>query len=138
MEQRDYLLRQIQMMAQVIAALVRKLMGLKEQGTEEEIVQVTDEMLTEYFDTSLVEIVQTPLEKTVEQMIQNKKLHPSNVDLFAEVLMINADKSEYAANRKKLLERALILLEWVDKTGGVFSAERRQKIVDIRQKLEEL
>ena len=71
-------------------------------------------------------------------MIQNKKLHPSNVDLFAEVLMINADKSEYAANRKKLLERALILLEWVDKTGGVFSAERRQKIVDIRQKLEEL
>jgi hypothetical protein len=138
MEQSDYLLRQIQMMAQVIAALIRKLTGLKELGTEEEITKITDETLVEYFDTSLSEIVQTPVEETVELFMQKNKLHPSNFDLFAEVLIINADKSENALTRKKMLERALVLLEWADRTGSVFSVERNQKIEDIRDMLEQL
>jgi hypothetical protein len=138
MEQRDYLLRQLQMMTQAIVALIRKLTGLKEIGTEEEIKHVTNEMLKEYFDTSLAELMQVPLEDTIEFITQNKKLHPSNVDLFADVLMINADKSEDAFNKENLLKRALILLEWVDKTGGTFSVERNIKIVDIRSILEKL
>jgi hypothetical protein len=135
-EQRDYLLRQIQMMAQVIAAIIRKLTGLKDSGTEEELKQVTDTMLNEYFTTSLDEIAQTPLEKTVEFIIQNKKLHPVNVDLFAEMLIIHANKTEDQTTRTKLLERALSLLDWIDQTGGIYSVERHEKIQSIRSRSE--
>jgi hypothetical protein len=126
------------MMAQVIVALIRKLTGLKDSGTEEELKQATDIMLKEYFDTSMAEIALTPIERIPEFLIHNKKLHPANADLFADVMIINADKKDDPSSRAQLYERALYLLEWIDKTGGTFSVERQQKMRDLRLKLEKI
>lgn len=136
MEQRDYLLRQLQMMTQAIVALIRRLTGLKEQGSEEETRQVTDVMLKEYFETSLEEIIQTPTEESIQFLLQNKKLHPSVVDMFADVLILNANSESGKNDAKKLLSLALELLQWSDASSKTYSAERHQKITAIRKQLE--
>jgi hypothetical protein len=137
-EQQDFLLRQLQQMTQAIVALIRRLTGLKEQGTEEEMKQVTDIFLKEYFDTSLQEIAQLPLDKCIEFLTIDKKMHSSVADLFAEVLIANSTYESDKVKMKKLLEKALLILEWVDKSSGTFSQVRQEKMNAVRNELSNL
>jgi hypothetical protein len=138
MEQRDYLLRQIEMMTQFLMALIKRLMGLKSNDTEEDYKEVTNTMLKEQLDTSLEEILLIPVDEVADFIIQRKGIHQSNIDLFAEVLMINARVETKLKKKKELLIRAIELLEWADNTSGIYSMERHQKIINSKIRLQEL
>ena len=131
MEQRDYLLRQIELMAEVLANLIRRLLGLKEIN-EEEALQTTDEMLRENLNISIAELLNTPLDKTADLILDREGIHESNIDLFAEVLFINAKASNDPVRKRKLYERALELYNWLDRKTGTFSIERHQKMNEIK------
>lgn len=135
MEQRDYLLRQIELMTQTLVNLIRRLLGLKELN-EEETQQATDEMLKENMGISLAEILSTAPDKIVDVILQQGGIHETNVDLFAEVLVINANASAEAERKRILLVAALELYNWLDNKTGTFSIERHQKMNDIRIQLE--
>ncbi len=135
MEQRDYLLRQLELMTQAMVALIRRLLGMKDPGHEEEAMQATDELLKEYLGTTLQEIIDVPAEKCIEFLVHEKKLHPSNVDLFAEMLVLNATLLSDLEQKKKLLKIALELLTWLDVNGKLYSMDRQQKIVEVRRLL---
>ena len=136
MEQRDYLLRQIELMTQTLVALIRRLLGLKDLS-EKETQRVTDEVLKEQLDISMTQIIETEPESIVELLTRHNGITISNVDLFADILVINA-KARHNANQKlNLLVRALKLYEWIDMTGNTFSIERHQKINDIRMMIED-
>jgi predicted metal-binding transcription factor (methanogenesis marker protein 9) len=131
MEQRDYLLRQIQMMTDFLLALIRKLTGIKDSNPEEERRDTTDVMLKEQLDTSLSEIMQIPLDEIVDYIIKRKGIDRSNIDLFAEILILNAEAETNLTTKNQLLKRALELLRWADESGGVYSVERHQKMNEI-------
>jgi hypothetical protein len=132
MERRDYLLRQIQFMMQTLAALIRKLTGLKDTDEEEEIRIVTDTILKENLNTSLEEILKVPVSEIADFMHKVKGVHISNIDLLAEVFFLNANSAKDSKVTNDLLVRALELLEWTDRTYKVFSLERYQKIQEIQ------
>lgn len=131
MEQRDYLLRQIEIMTQTLVNLIRRLLGLKEIN-EEETQQATDEMLKENLNISLSEIINTPLDKLVDWVLDQEGIHTTNVDLFAEILTLNAQASSDPQRKLKLYERALELYNWLDEKSGIFSIERHQKMITIK------
>jgi hypothetical protein len=136
MEQRDYLMRQIEMMTQFLLILIRRLTGMKKNGHEEEQKAATDALLKEHLSTSLDEILQIPLNDIADFITKKKGIHQSNIDLFATVLVLNA-KAETDENRKRqLLLLALELLQWADHSGGVFSLERHRQINEINALLE--
>ncbi|MBN1949745.1 MAG: hypothetical protein JW801_00985 [Bacteroidales bacterium] len=137
MEQRDYLLRQIQMMAQVLTALIRKLTGLKEESSDEEqqMEKATNEMLTEHFDFELTEMMQVPVEEVAEWITCGKRLHIENLDLFAELLLLHAGTQSDTERKIRFLETAAALLSHVDEKGNTFSIERQAKILSIRNEL---
>jgi hypothetical protein len=136
MEQRDYLLRQIELMAQTLTNLIRRLLGLKEIN-EEEAEQATDEMLKENLNISIAEILNTPIDKLVDLILSKESIHVTNIDLFAEILVINAKASGDLQRKRKLLERAQTLYNWLDKKSGTFSIERHQKMNEIENYLGE-
>lgn len=136
MEQRDYLLRQIEIMTQTLANLIRRLLGLKEIN-EEEAVQATDEMLMDSLNISVAEILNTPLDNMVDLILSKESIHETNIDLFAEVLVINAKASVDLERKRRLFERALTLYKWLDKKSGTFSIERHQKMNEIENYLGE-
>jgi hypothetical protein len=138
MEQRDYLLRQIEMMTQFLLALIRKLTGMKDNSPEEEQREVTDMMMKEQLDISLSDIAQIPVDEIADFIMNRKGIHQSNIDLFAEVLILNAKGGTDKEYRKLLLLRALELLQWEDRTSGVFSMERQQKINEVKVLLEQI
>lgn len=130
MEQRDYLLRQIELMTQTLANLIRRLLGLKEI-TEEETQQETDEMLKENLNLSITDILNTPPDKIVDLILSHEGIHETNIDLFAEILVINAKASKKGQRQRDLLKRALELYNWLDRKSGTFSIERHQKMNEI-------
>ena len=135
MEQRDYLLRQIELMAETLANLIRRLLGLKEIN-EEEAQQATDEMLKENLNISITEIMNTPLDKVADIIMEREGIHETNIHLFAEVLFLNAGVSKDPVRKRKLYERSLELYNWLDRKSGTFSIERHQKMNEIRNLLD--
>ena len=138
MEQRDYLLRQIELMTQALVALIRKLTGLKEDGSasDEEIEQLTDEMLTEQLGMELAEILEIPLTEITDKIVSIKGIHLSNIELFAEVVYLNAKACLQTEKKVRLLMIALELYEYADRESGTFSIERHAKINDIHSQLD--
>jgi hypothetical protein len=136
MEKRDYLMRQIHLMMQTLLALIRKITGLKEENSEEEIRQVTDTMLKEYLNTSLEEIQQLSVNEIVEFIVGQKGIHSMNIDLFAEILILNANTGIQIEGKHDLLLKALELLEWSDRESGYYSVDRHEKITNLKFLLE--
>jgi hypothetical protein len=136
MEQRDYLLRQIEIMTQTLVNLIRRLLGLKEIN-EEDAQQATDEMLKDNLNLSITDILNTPLDEIVDLILSHEGTHETNIDLFAEILAINAKASTDAQRKRKLFERALELYSWLDRKSGTFSIERHQKMNEIKNYLAE-
>jgi len=130
MEQRDYLLRQIELMTQAFVSLIRRLLGLKEL-TEEETQQTTDEVLKEHLDISITQVLQTQLHEIVDFIIKRKGIHKSNIDLLAEILVINAKSRQETEQKVDLYKKALELYEWLDQSGDTYSMERHRKIEEI-------
>ena len=58
----------------------------------------------------------------------------SRTEMLAELYFVEADVRVYPIN-ETLLERALALFEYVDSYGKTYSAERMQKMENIRQRL---
>ena len=136
MEQRDYLLRQIELMTQAFVSLIRRLLGLKEL-TEEEIEQTTDEVLKEQLDMSISQVLENNYNKLVDLIISKKGIHIPNVELLAEILVINAHARKDAGQKTDLYKKALELYEWLDKKGDTFSMERHKKMKELRFLLSE-
>lgn len=137
MEQRDYLLRQIELMTQAIVALIRRLTGFKEDrsSSEEDIEQVTNEMLSGQMEMDLSDILEIPLEEISDRIINIKGIHLSNIELFAEVIYLNAKACLQTEKKVRLLMIALELYEYADRESGTFSIERHAKINDINSQL---
>lgn len=138
MEQRDYLLRQIELMAQALAALIRRLTGLKDEYPEEgeAMEQVTNEMLAEHLGIDLSDILAVDLENFTEWITREKGIHISNLEAFAEVLILNARERTADEEKQQLNKAALALLSYVDEQGDTFSIERQLKINKLKNDTE--
>ena len=135
MEQCDYLLRQIQQMAQFFAAVIRKLTGLKEENSEEEIQQATDEMLLEQLDLQIPDILKRQHGETAEWIVKKKGIHIQNLDLFAEILLLNAKACKDDEKKQQLLEAILEIYCYADQHSDTFSMDRQVKAVEVKKML---
>jgi hypothetical protein len=131
MEQSDYLLRQIQLMAQALAALIRRLTGLKEESSEEELKEATDVVLRDQMDLCMDDLISIPPGQVAEWLEREKNIHVSNMELLADVLLLNAGKAPDTEEKKKWLKAASALLAYVDEKGNIFSLERKLKTEEI-------
>jgi len=135
MQQRDFLMRQIEQMSQALAALIRKLLGLKTENTEEETQQSTNELLKDQLNTSIKELLSIPSEEIYEFIVKEKGLDESNLEVFADVLVLNAKVKSIHADQVKLYKIALEVYQWIDNKSRTFSMERQNKILEIEELL---
>jgi hypothetical protein len=136
MQQSDYLLRQIQQMTEALVSLIRQLLGLKNPAAEEEAWEATNEMLHEHLGINLDDILEIPSQNIVNTLLQQKSIDPSNLDLFSEVLILNARIYKNRPQQSNLLNAAREILIWSDQHSNTFSL-RRQQLLDQIEKLEE-
>jgi hypothetical protein len=137
MEQRDYLLREIEKIGMVIRAIRQKLFG----GTDELAVSVETQaetlkemLLSEaYLDIDVL-VALNPAE-TEKYLASLKGFNTENIELLAKTLTelsINGD----SADSRTMLEKALQLYEICSLRDRTFSFEREAAVNQIKEVLQ--
>ncbi|NLE33933.1 MAG: hypothetical protein GX622_02410 [Bacteroidales bacterium] len=136
MEQRDYLLREIEKIGAIIMAIRRKLFG----GTDEPAITVENqaealkEMLLGKAFLDLDEILAMDAAATDEYLAGHEGFNVANIELLARTLadigMTSAPPTSFA-----LLEKALQLYEICNLRDRTYSFEREAAISQLREAL---
>lgn len=136
MEQRDYLLREINKIGELLARMASYLLGLK-AGTISTIrINNIRRTLIDEIDLDLDSLLGVSLEELIDFLLIDKKLHEDHLEKLAELLYIIA--GNLATNnpqREAFYIRSLAIYEYVEKAQQTFSFERQMKLEQIKAEL---
>ncbi|HOP04482.1 MAG TPA: hypothetical protein PL017_03250 [Tenuifilaceae bacterium] len=137
MEQKDYLLREIEKMGLLIRAIINKLLGTGEGSA------VSTEVSFSEAKTLLNEEVNFNMDLFLEMNDADAKgylatfegLNVNNKEMLAELLFIAQSNSQKPAVRKGMLEKTLQILLLCRETDKTFSMEREAMISKVEEAL---
>ena len=135
--QQDYLLRQIDQLGQVLAKILGNLLGLKSQGELTEGWAIASQALKTELDMDVDELIQISPEEFISTLHDVKKFNDDNFDKLADILLILAEDLDNrdvdTEKRNRLYERSLILFNYLNSTGSLYSFDRHHKIEKIKK-----
>lgn len=136
MEQKDYMLREIEKIGKIISAIRRKLFGGNDNPeiiTEQEKTEL-NVMLLEEINFDLEKFLNLDFDESIEYLNSFEGFNTENIESLAELIsqIAFADKSEQS---KKNLGKALQLYELVILQSKTFSFDREMKIQMIKNSL---
>lgn len=137
MEQRDYLLREIEKIGTVIRAIRQKLFG----GTDELAISVDNqagvlkEMLLEEAFIDLDELLTLDAAETYEYLSRHNGFNVENIELLALTLSDIGQNSK-PPDSVNLLEKALQIYEICNRKDRTFSFAREAAMQQIRNSLQ--
>lgn len=136
MEQRDYLLREIEKIGLILRAILGTLFNKTENlaiGIENPFEQTKELLIYEIgFDLDTFLTLDEPATK--EYLSGFDGFNPSNLELLAEILY-NSGLSGKAENNKIYLEKALQLYEMCSNIDKTYSGPRESRITEIKSML---
>jgi hypothetical protein len=136
MEQKDPLMRMIEMIGRILGRVLVKVAQLNSIARLSESMGEIRKTFKDELDLDLEALIGTAEEEIVSYL-KSKKLGVQNFELFADVLLEIGEgyHSEGAvASANAYQARALKIYEYLDKEGKTFSAVRQNKITRIRER----
>lgn len=127
--ERDYLMRQLMMLFEVIEKIIRYRKKGEKEKAEDEI---------EYFYSSLnieKEINSMGIENLLIFLETEKKLTNEHIEMIAFVLKEQGELSENNEIRVSFFRKAYFLLEKVERESFTFSIDRQMKMAELREYL---
>ncbi len=136
MEQRDYLLREIEKIGQVLRAILNRITGSKSDvavSTENQFNEVKNELLDKAnFDLS--EFSNMSDENALKYIENFSGLNLQNIEQLAQILEKLAS-IETSKSKDNLFKKALLLLQYCKSQDKTFSIERETQIARINETL---
>jgi hypothetical protein len=137
MEQEDWLMKQINLLARVLGKILADLLGLKSRGQVEEGIEAAGQTLKSELDLNIDELILIPVEQFIKILKKDRQFGDEDLEKLADIFFLIAEefdqKSIEDEKRKKLFERSLAIYQYLDKTGSTYSFERHEKIKKIKQ-----
>lgn len=134
MEQRDYLIREIEK----ISVLVLGMLGRLKQRIAGKQFEFEDESMFNEFEEetglNINQILAANYDDIESLLPKEKGFSYSNIELIAE-LLVEFSRTVDDGSCQTCLEKAILLLQWVDREGKIFSFERTARIAEIRSLL---
>ena len=138
MEQKDYLLRQIDQLGQVLGYILSKMSGLKEIGNLEQATDFAYSYMKEELKFDLDKMLEIVDSQSVEELVSNFKFNNSNLLELSEIIRLIAEsyeKKNDLLKAKNMYKKVLYLLEYINKNETTFSFEIFYKIDEIKSYL---
>lgn len=137
MYQKDYILRMIEMLSEMIAAI----MGLIKRGdyrkASERLERIYYDLLKQ--DASFFQAI--PVDDLTHTLLQEHNYTNGHLEILAELFNAEAELEMAQGNRAGSLEysnKSLILFEFIDKELKTYSPERQNKMGLIKKRIEAL
>lgn len=126
MFQKDYILRMIEMMGELIAALL----GLIRKGNFDQAERMLEKGYYELLrrDASYFQLI--PKEQLTSQLLSNHDYTNGHLEILSELFFAEATLSEAQkklANAIIYYEKSLILLEFLEREDQTWSAKREER-----------
>ena len=135
MEQKDYLLREIEKIGLLLRALITRLVGFTNisDDTSRQILETKELLLSETnFDVdSFLRMDET---ETKKYLASFNGLNVENMELLAEFLVVQSNSAN-DLDRKRLLKKALNILVFCRETDKTFNMKRETRIENIENSL---
>lgn len=134
MEQKDYLLREIEKIGAVMRAILNRFTGNTENLaiTVEKRFEQTKEQLFVETGLDLDEFLKLDMAETKKFIRHFNGINTVNLELLAEILLQSGIENKSVTD-KLVLSKALILYELCNETDKTFSADRENKIEIIKR-----
>ncbi len=127
--ERDYLMRQLMMLLEVI----QKIVNYRKKGQQQEAEEQID-----YFYSYLKlekEIREMSIESLLKHLITEKKLTNNHIEMVAFVLKEQGELATDAEQQMDFFRKAYFLLEKADRESTSFSMERQLTLAELRNYL---
>ncbi len=127
LEQKDYILREIEKISALLLGLIGRLISVKEKAFEDENEWVSikkdfaDQML---FD--LDEIISTPVSGLEKLLTVEHGFDPANIELLADLIAKTATTFKFEPEIR--IKRAIEMYELANRKSSTWSMERAEKI----------
>ncbi|MEM6516032.1 MAG: hypothetical protein AAF688_07595 [Bacteroidota bacterium] len=128
-QEKDYLLREVQRLSFVLSQLILKAIGKKSNGLDQDFESIEQTLRTE-FDFDLTELAK--MDKMQFNTLMSS-LNESHLEKLAELIYHVVENSNQLL-RHELLEKGLLILEFLEENSQLFSIKRMQ----LKNKLNDL
>lgn len=127
--ERDYLMRQLMMLFDVI----QKIFNFRKKGQKKE----AEEQIRYFYDSLKIEtkIQEKNIEELVEFLVSEKKFTNEHIEMIAFVLKEQGELAEKTEQKLDFFRKAYFLLEKVDRESTSFSMNRQMKMAELREYL---
>ncbi len=137
MEQKDYLLRYIEQLGKVLAALF----DFKRREEYSEGLDLINETYVEMLKVDSCDLNSIPEKELISRLTEKHLLNTSQLEAAAELLKEEGEiyklKNEYP-RAKHRLKRALLLYNYLESNDKTFSQERIEKVGKIKRMIDEI
>jgi hypothetical protein len=137
MYQRDYILRMIDMIGQLIAAIMGKIKSGEYETASEQLGNLYYDVLKE--DASFFRSL--PEKEITDKLLQDHNYTNGHLEILAELFNAEAELSMAKGDKKAAIEysrKSLLIFEFIDSEMKIYSLERINKIESIRKRIDTL
>jgi hypothetical protein len=137
MYQRDYILKMIEMMGDLIAGIL----GLIRKGKYRQASQSLENAYTDFLkqDASLLQSI--PKEDLTSKLLKEHNYTNGHLEILSELFYAQAELS-YAQGKRndsiEFYEKSLILLDFIAKESKTFSIEKQSRVSFIQEQIARL
>lgn len=139
MQQEDWFMKQINLLARVLGKILADLLGLKAMGRLDEGDEVTEMALKSELDLSIDDLILIPSDQFIISLKDDRKFSDDDLEKLAYIFYLIAEGLEKkgTGNEKalQLLVKALTIYEYLDKTGSTYSLDRHARIEKIKKSI---
>ena len=135
MEQEDYLKRQIDQLARVLGKILLNFLGFKQKGQVSIGIEITNQALKSELDFDIQELINIPNDSFINILLSKKQFNNYCFEKLFEILFLMADDTE-DKEKKKIYEKCIILLEYLEEKDKVYCFDRQLKLKQIKKYLE--
>ena len=138
MEQRDYMMRQIEQLGQVLARMLARLLNIKQVQDAGLSLDEIKQVYSDELDMTLDLVLQIPGDKLIELLTRDLKFIDQHLEKMAEILSETAnilDKTTDNEASRELREKSIIILKHLQDSTGNYSMERINRITQLRELL---
>ena len=137
MYQRDYILRMIEMMAELIAGIL----GLIKKGDFQQASKSLDNTWYDFLKQDAALFRSIDKEKLTDELISRHNYTHGHLEILSELFYAEAELLYAQGQQSKSIEfyeKTLILYEFVNKESKTFSFDKELKISIIRNRIAQL
>jgi len=127
MYRKDFILRMIEMMAELVAGIL----GLIKKRNFEKASETIENAYTDFLQQDAVFFRNIKAGQLIDKLLKEHNYTNDHLEILAELFYVEAEllfAQEKTAESKEFYEKALILCEFADKEMRTFSFERQSKI----------